>query len=426
MAGLRAVGRTMLLVGGAGPAPLGIDIAMMIMEQAAARGLGTHIISREPDIEYTRAVCDMAAAVSVVDFEDVDASVAWALEQRRGGRRFDVVFATREMAVVTAAEIAAALGVPGNPPEVVRLVRTKDLCRRRLAAAGLRQPRVVLCRDGQEAERARDSIAGPAVVKPRDGAGSEGVTLVTGPDGMAAALARLPDDHPFLVEEFVEGAEYSVEGVFRGGRPEILAITAKEKLPTPGFVELGHLLPAPLPANDRDRIMRTVCTALGAAGLRSGLFHVELWLTPDDVVMGEVHPRLGGDYIHRLLAHAIDGLEMFGEVFDDVLGDPPDVTRRCARAGAVRYLVPPPGRLEKVAGWEEAVAHPRVLASELDVAPGTEIRPCLSSDDRAGAIAVGADDAAEAGRLARVLTESVSFTVGAAAGQARGRPRAGQ
>jgi hypothetical protein len=114
----------LLLVGGAGPAPLGVDIAVMIMEQAGTRGIRTHLMSHEADLAKTVVACELAASASVVDFEDAAESVAWVRERVRDGERFDVVFSGRELAQVTTAEIAAVLGVTGNAPEAVTRVRT--------------------------------------------------------------------------------------------------------------------------------------------------------------------------------------------------------------------------------------------------------------------------------------------------------------
>jgi len=407
----------MLLVGGAGSSPLGIDIAVTLIAQAASRGLQTHIIARDADLAATRQACELADDVSVVDFLDTGAAVDWAAGQEKLGHRFDIVFSMREIAQATTAEIARALGVAGNPPEAIRLVNVKDACRQQLAAAGFRQPRVTLCHDGREARRALAGIGGPCVVKPRSKAGSEGVSLVTGPADLAAALERLPGGEPFLVEELVEGTEYSVEGLFRRGEPEILAITAKDKFPPPGFIERGHALPAALPRDEHLSITETVRNALLSTGLRFGIFHAELWLTPHGVVMGELHARQGGDFLHLLLSAAIPGLEMFGDVFDDALGRPPrEEVYRPTRAAAIRYFAPPPGRLESLTGWEQATSHPAVLMAELKVAPGDEIVPYASSDDRVAAIAVSADTVGEATQLARELAESVQFTVGAEPG----------
>ncbi|MEU8515405.1 ATP-grasp domain-containing protein [Kitasatospora sp. NPDC048722] len=403
---------TLLLVGGVRAVSLGLDMAELALDQAHERGLRTHLTNQEAVLAATEAVTGRAGAVSAVDFTVPGESAAWARRQVADGTRFDAVLALQEMAQVAAADTAEALALPGNPPEAVRRVRTKDACREALAAAGFRQPAVRLCAGTDEAAAFLEASTGPWIVKPRDAMGSTGVSRITGPDGLADAVALLPGTGPFLVEEFVEGAEYSVEGLFLDGAPVVLAVTEKEKVEPPFFVEVGHILPAELPDARRTEIERTVAAALDVLGLRRGAFHVELWLGPDGIVLGEVHNRYGGDWIHRMLGHVIPGFEVYGLIYDDLLGLPRETADLTpVRAAAARYLTPPPGKVVAVDGWEEAAAHPDVLRAELAVAPGGTVRPLRTSGDRAGVIVVGADTPAQARKLARELADSVRFTV---------------
>ncbi|NBH05124.1 ATP-grasp domain-containing protein [Amycolatopsis sp. SID8362] len=398
---------TLLFVGGARPLSFSLDMAAEALAQAAARGLRVHVTNTAEVLAATEDVVGKASATSTVDVLRPGASAAWAKAQ---DEHFDAVYALQELAQVAVAETAQAVGAPGNPPEAVHRVRTKDACREALAAAGFPQPVVRLCADAAAAEAFLGEHAGPWIVKPRDAMGSTGVSLVTEPGQLPGAIALLPDAKPFLVEQFVEGPEFSVEGVFLGGEPKILAITAKEKVPPPFFVETGHVLPAPLPEARRREIEAQVTSALKTLGLRVGGFHVELWLTAAGVVLGEVHGRFGGDWIHRMLAHAIPGLELYGLVFDDMLGRPvTDVPLEPSRGAAVRYFTPPPGRLAAVEGWDEVLAHPAVLHAELSVGPGDEIRPLHRSGDRVGLIVVGADTPEAASALAADLVDSVKF-----------------
>ncbi|MGV9265973.1 ATP-grasp domain-containing protein [Kitasatospora sp. NPDC003701] len=402
----------LLLVGGVRAVPLGLDMAKLALDQAHARGLRTHLTNQEAVLAATPGVTEQAGAVSAVDFARPGEAAAWARDRAGEGERFDAVLALQEMAQVAAAETAEALDLPGNPPEAVRRVRTKDACRAALAAAGFRQPAVELCADLAEAAAFLHGSTGPWIVKPRDAMGSTGVSRITGPEGLPAAIALLPGQGPFLVEEFVQGAEYSVEGLFLGGEPVVIAVTEKEKVEPPFFVEVGHILPAELPDVQREEIERQVKAALAVLGLRSGAFHVELWLSPDGIVLGEVHGRFGGDWIHRMLAHVVPGLELFGLLYDDLLGLPrADAAPTPTRAAAARYLTPPPGLVTSVEGWAEAAGHPDVLFADLTVAPGGTVRPLRTSADRVGVIVVGADTADQARKLARELADSVRFTV---------------
>ena len=47
-----------------------------------------------------------------------------------------------------------------------------------------------------------------------------------------------------LVEEYVEGPEFSVEVFLDDGIPRYASVTEKHKGPLPYFVELGHVVPS--------------------------------------------------------------------------------------------------------------------------------------------------------------------------------------
>ncbi len=403
---------TLLLVGGARAVSLSVGMVGDALAQAAAHGIAGHVTAPAAALAATPSVIDAADAVSAVEFADAAATRAWAARQAERGRGFDLVFALQEMAQVAVAEAAEELGVAGNPPDAVRRIRTKDLCRTALAEAGFVQPRVTLCTGVDDAQAFTAEFPGPWVIKPRDAMGSIGVSLVRDPALLAAAVADLPEPDRFLIEQFVSGPEFSVEGIFLDGEPRIFAVTAKDKAEPPYFVEIGHTLPAGLSTTDEARVRETVTSALRTLGLRVGAFHVEFWLTDEAVVLGEVHGRYGGDWIHRMLEHAFPGLELYGTIFADMLGRYQGPKEFVAQRGAaVRYLTPPPGRLVRIEGWDEVAAHPAVIYSELTARPGANLGPLRKSSDRAGLIVVGAQDSAAAEKLARELVEAVRFTV---------------
>lgn len=402
---------TVLFLGGSPPAGHGADMMARAIREAHSRSLSVHVTDRQAALDAAPGLVGLADQVSVLDFTEPNRCAAWVRGLRDTDECPDLVLSPREYAQVAVAEINDALGLLGNSTDIILRIRNKDNCRRWLRSAAFAQPDLAVCAAVADAREFVRVTTGPWILKPRDAMGSLGVSLVRDKSDLEAAVSALPGPGPFLIEEFVHGAEYSVEGIFLGGQPHVLAVTEKRILGPTKFVEVGHVLPAPLAERRSGRIKAEVCRALRALGMGFGVFHVELWWTPSGPVLGEVHGRPGGDWIHLLLSHAIPGLDLFGLVYDDFLGSPTlSEQLTSTRAAAVRFLVPPPGRIISITGFEQAAAHPAVLHASCDVAVGQLIGPLKESFDRGGVIAVGANTAAEADRLAIELAASVQFT----------------
>ncbi|MFD7417489.1 ATP-grasp domain-containing protein [Kitasatospora purpeofusca] len=394
---------TVLVLGGAAPAGAGHgrDLSLRALTQFKARGSRVVVTDTAAALAAAPEYAALADETHALDHTDPAACVRWALAYR-AHHPVDVVTGFREYSVLAVAEVAAALGLPGNLPELVRTVRTKDLCRRALSDLGFRQPATALCSTPQDVVDFLARHGGPAVVKPRDAAGSEGVVRVDardGADGAARAFARAragagpgAGPGPVLVEEFVTGPEYSVEGLFTEGIPHALAVT--RKILAPGtFVEAGHVTPVELPDGRHRDIAREAVRALEALGLRYGIFHVECWLTPEGPVLGEVHVRPGGDWLHAMVEWSHPGLELLGCLHDDLLGLPVALPSRPARGAAVSFVLPEAGLVTAVDGWDALAADDRLIHAELSVTPGDVVAPPRSSGDRAGTVCLGADSA---------------------------------
>ena len=215
----------------------------------------------------------------------------------------------------------------------------------------------------------------------------------------------------FLIETFQRGAEYSAEGIFIAGKPHVLIFTAKKTSGAPHFVETGHRLPALL-RPQLERVARnTVCRALEEVGLVFGVFHVEFWVDGDSVVLGELHARPGGDYIH-LMTQLVTGIKLHGAIFSQLLGRPLDPGTWLPRGGAaVQYLGGGSGTLTRVIGWDQVVASEHCVRAELAVKPGQWLQPATGSAGRPGlVVACGASAQQAAARAAR-LAGAVRFEV---------------
>ena len=377
---------------------------------AQARRRGAHLIGADTPRNLAAAPGDLLDEIVALPVHDAIACRS-AIEAQS---RIDAVLTFREMCVETVAAVADKLGIAGNDPANVRQIRNKDLARDGLRAAGFAQPDSLLTAQPSEAVSFIEGTLGPWIVKPRAGMGSAGVSLVESADGLPDALSRLGTDGEFLVETFVKGLEFSAEGICLGDVPRVLAIT--EKFTGAGFVETGHRIPAELNELTVDRVLSTVERALRVLGIAHSIFHVEFWLTDTAIVIGELHARPGGDFIHALLEESRPGFELYGTLIDDLLGGANPLLPEQTRATGVEYLVLPAGRVRAIDGWDAVAQDPSVIGAHLEVRPGDEIGSVASSADRHGVIAVNGATRSEVDATLARLWKAVHVEVDHAPG----------
>ena len=103
-----------------------------------------------------------------------------------------------------------AVDLPGIGVETAHLMTHKVEMRRRLADAGVPQPRFAALRSLAERRRAADEVGFPAVLKPADSGGQRGVFRVESLDEVEAHLHEVLVASPTreaILEEYVEGIE---------------------------------------------------------------------------------------------------------------------------------------------------------------------------------------------------------------------------
>ncbi|WP_424212905.1 ATP-grasp domain-containing protein [Streptomyces sp. BI20] len=343
------------------------------------------------------------ARILTADFRDLPAFLDFADAVLRPLDPVAVVSLT-EHGLEPAALAARRLGVLGTDPELVRATRDKPTMRRILhAKAPHLNPDFALGDDAPEVARLF-AEHGRAVAKPVDGVGSASVALVEG-------LAALPADRrtaDTLLEQFVEGTEFSVEALSRAGAHTVLGIV--EKGVAEGFVEVSHLMPAPsLDEARRAAVTRAVGELLDALGVTDGPSHTEVKVEGDKVLVIETHTRLGGDGIADLV-RLTTGVAWRRAALGWPLGLGLPREAAHAPAAATVFLTARPGRVTHV-GPPPALRRGRVHTWDLPLHLGAEVSPLRSSTDRLGmAVLTAPDPASCADAVAELLAHPVVTT----------------
>jgi carbamoylphosphate synthase large subunit len=298
--------------------------------QARLRGLDVALVDKPAQIERCPADLPVSRRIAI-DRLEADAA-AEALEPLNP----DFVLSFSEFTLLLAADVRERLGLHGSSAAAVRLSRHKHETRRRLQACGLTQVDFEVA-TLPELDEAALRFDPPFVIKPVSLTGSIGVHAVRSREEVASFKARLVQPEAeaasgslFIIEEFIRGDEYSVEGIYDGARFHLIAVTQKRTNGFPNFAETGHTLPAPaLPDLDFRLFVEAVAAALG---LDTTPIHAEVKVHESRLELVEIHARFGGDYIPLLIEMAL-GYNLFGAYYDLLLGGgvpPPEAPRAVA------------------------------------------------------------------------------------------------
>ncbi|HEY0165760.1 MAG TPA: ATP-grasp domain-containing protein [Jatrophihabitans sp.] len=290
-----------------------VSAGLGLVEAALRQGLRPVVLSFEQEDRTVPAsmIEDDAVEVYQVDTNDRAAVIA-AAERLAESHDISGVVPGFEYFVPVAAEVAARLGLPGLPPEVAKRVRDKTLMRQALEAAGLAIPQFRVARSGAEVEAAAEEIGYPVVIKPPRAAGSVHVSRVERAEDLRAAYDLLCSEtdldlgndlgQEVLVESYLDGPEYSAEGYVVGGVATVVSITEKLLSDPPSFVELGHTVPADLPAARLGELADWAATVAEALGVDNALFHLEFRICAGKPFVIELGARMPGDQIANLVA----------------------------------------------------------------------------------------------------------------------------
>ena len=278
-----------------------------------------------------------------VRFEDVEQS-AKRIPQCDG------ILAVADQPTILAARAAELQGIPFHSVEATRACHDKRLTRERLRGAGLPSPESVLV----QVSETNCPLPFPCVLKPLHLSGSRGVIRVDSAAEYNAArlrIGRMIRDEHILVEQFLPGAEFALEGVMTRGELQTFTLFEKpDPLDGPFFEESIYLTFC-----ETKPIREAVVAAVLALGLSHGPVHAEVRVNAEGVFVLEVAARpigglcagvlrfQGGASLEEVLLLHASGEDVTGFVLEQ------------ESAGVMMIPIGSGGVLQSVSGVEEAL-----------------------------------------------------------------------
>ncbi|WP_328899946.1 ATP-grasp domain-containing protein [Streptomyces sp. NBC_00441] len=295
---------------------------------------------------------------------------------------FDAVHSSREDGIVVASALAALFGARSIPPRIAVNFRDKSVQKRIVREAGLETAEFVMVPDIANIAASFEIPFARGVFKPSAAAGTANTVAVrSGADVIRAAKRFMPKTRvrTYLVEQYISGDEWFVDGVVSGGELIFASVGHYREPMLDLVVNNRPLIMSRFDPKVHDgvyaRVLPTVQTALQALGLEAGVFHMELFYDreSDRLVFSECAARRGGSFVQEEIQLKF-GVDLAECALRCILGDDPGISLSTL-PGAVgsTYLPSVPGVLIGCPREEEIFGRPGVRGVSLDVPLGFEM-----------------------------------------------------
>lgn len=285
-----------------------------------------------------------------------------------------------------------ALGLTGPSRDAVELCTNKYRMKEAFLAGGVNTARFVRINSASELETAMGQLRFPLILKAVDQMGSRGIFRCDTPEEVyenypkSMAASRL--DY-CLLEEFIEGTLFGVEGMVQNGEPVFLlpdgTTTFQAATPTP----VGHYVPAPELADVEEEILHQVRLAITALGFDNTPLNCDCILRGREVFLVEATARAGATCLPELVG-TYYGVNYYEQIVRLAMGMPQSpllggTGRHTANLSHI-LLSTVSGTLVRLENRNRPSED--VMDLSLNVAPGERVCAYTNGRDRLGQILI--------------------------------------
>ena len=364
----------------------------------AAKRLNARIIAVQDRCHVLADTWESEALLSLPF--DQPAEMAKAIRVAAGDQQVEAVIGVDDAAAVAAQEVARNLSLSQNRPESAQQLTNKHAFRMIQQRLGLPVPAIyAVTADSDKTVFNQECF--PLVVKPVSLSASQGVIRVNDPAGLMAALPRIgdifrkenvsPEKRKIILEQYIPGQEYALEGLMNDGELQVLAVFEKpEPMEGPYFDETLYISPARLPASLVEEFASQVSRVSVEAGWLDGPVHAEARINQNVLYLLEVAPRTIGGRCSRSLTCQL-GISLEELVLRHLLDEPVEVTRNNAVVGVCMLPVPYAGIYETVDGVDSALQIPGIEEIMITAVAGESMLPLPEGNQYIGFIIARGD-----------------------------------
>lgn len=368
------------------------------------------LIKRAKDLGYYVVLCDFRENIEGVVFSDRFYQINTLEPDKLIGvgkiEQIDGVITNSEPAFMSMATVAEALNLRCNSLKCVELYKNKYLMREFCKEHDILSPLYKQCTSIEEALDFFNQVKKKCIIKPLDNSASRGVYSINNEEELLSLFdksfaASSASNPAVLIEEYITGAEFTVDGLMTSNGHKSLAISEKKHYAHNENVAYQLLFDNFNEKYDYDELRKVNDRLVNQTNMPFGLTHAEYKYSNGRFYLIEIQARGGGNFIATDIVPFVSGIDSYTQQIKWCMGDDVDaiydyniIGEKCA----VLYFFDAPkngGTVQDIKGLDYLRNYGSKLIYDLHFKIGDTIQEIKDDSTRIGWYILKADNRKE-------------------------------
>lgn len=300
-----------------------------------------------------------------------------------------------DIAMPAVARYGEMLGVPAIDSHSAKLFTDKFMMREFCKQHGLNYPEYRLCKTADEAVELLRNLGRPLIIKPLDSNSSHGVFKVETEaqirEKFAESMAFSRSEKYVLAERFINGTEFTVDGIKTPEHHYTLAISEKKHFEHNPNIAYELLFSHRNEKFNYDAIRKANDAFVMHSGLRFGFTHAEYKYEDGKFYLIEIAARGGGNMISSVITQYMSGYDTYRYLVDCSLGNIYEKDFSICdeykdRAAVLEFFETPDGggKVKEIRGEDYLQQKPDIKQYKLNFKVGDTIIDAPNDSERIG------------------------------------------
>lgn len=392
-------GKRILILGG------GVFQIPLILK-AKCLGLEVVVTDMYPD-PPGRKVADFFAQVDIKNFEG----------NLKVAREYSVDAVTSDqtdVGICTVAEICQKMGLKGIGYPTAQKFTNKYLMKEALVDSGIPLPKFSLVASLDQARQVAKDLGYPLVLKPPSNQSSRGVHIAHDEDELQKyypLAQRASFDDSVMMEEYIAGTEYTVEGFVHNYHAYSLAVSDKRHLKNNPCIADRLIYPPEMDERLLERLKQTNERIIEILSLPFGITHAEYKIRDGIPFLIEIAARGGGTFISSDIVPAVSGVDVNKLLLMQLFNIPFEIPHVESNAANLEFLIFGPGIVMDTQGIEGAKNIPGVKRLHLDFTVGDRLVEPRDDRSRHGFMLVTGKTRKEVLEISEMVLSSIKIDI---------------